>query len=315
MLRFFTRRAVSLVFVLFSLTFLTFFIGHLAPGDPILVLMGQRRDPEAYARLQRMYGLDQPLFVQYVDYVSGLLRGDFGLSFQYEGRPVRTILSQGIGISLEVGGLALALSVLIGVPLGMLAALRQHTLTDRGVVGFSLALYSIPSFVLIPLIWAVNLAIFRAGYPNLPQAGWGRPEHFVLPVLVLAATNIGYITQLTRSAIVEILREDYVRTARAKGLRQSTVINRHVLRNALLPLVTFLGPATAFLVTSGFVVEVLFNIPGMGRIAVEAVGRRDYPVIQGTTVILGIAVVMMNLVSDLVYQVLDPRIRLIEDRS
>src|SRR5689334_1185921 len=146
MLRFFSRRAVSLVFVLFSLTFLTFFIGHLAPGDPILVLMGQRRDPEAYARLQHMYGLDKPLIVQYINYVAGLLRGDFGLSFQYEGRPVRTILSQGVGISLEVGGLALALSVLLGVPLGLLAALRQHTLADRGVVGLSLALYSIPSF-------------------------------------------------------------------------------------------------------------------------------------------------------------------------
>jgi ABC-type dipeptide/oligopeptide/nickel transport system permease component len=310
MLRFLLRRAVSLVFVLFSLTFLTFIIGHLAPGDPILVLMGQRRDPEAYARLQHLYGLDQPLLVQYVQYVMGLLHGDFGLSFQYEGRPVRTILAQGIGISLGVGGLALGLSVLIGVPLGMLAALRQHTFADRGVVGLALALYSVPSFVLIPLIWAVNLAAFRAGYPNLPQAGWGKPVHFELPVVVLAATNVGYITQLTRSSFIEILREDYIRTARAKGLLPQTVINRHVLRNALLPLVTFLGPATAFLVTSGFVVEVLFNIPGMGRIAVEAVGRRDYPVIQGTTVILGIAVVVMNLISDLLYQVFDPRIRL-----
>ena len=310
MSRFLLRRAVSLVFVLFSLTFLTFLIGHLAPGDPILLLMGQRRDPEAYARLRHLYGLDRPLLAQYISYAGGLLRGDFGLSFQFEGRPVRALLSQGIGISLQVGGLALALSVLLGVPLGVLAALRQQTLTDRGVVGVSLVLYSIPSFVLIPLIWAVNLAVFRAGYPSLPQAGWGKPVHFVLPVLVLAATNVGYITQLTRSSIIEILREDYVRTARAKGLRRSTVINRHVLRNALLPLVTFLGPATAFLVTSGFVVEVLFNIPGMGRIAVEAVGRRDYPVIQGTTVILGIAVVLMNLVSDMLYQVLDPRIRM-----
>jgi ABC-type dipeptide/oligopeptide/nickel transport system permease component len=312
MSRFLLRRAVSLVFVLFSLTFLTFLIGHLAPGDPILLLMGQRRDPEAYARLQHLYGLDQPLLTQYFSYIGGLLRGDFGLSFQFEGRPVRALLSQGIGISLQVGGLALLLSVLLGVPMGMLAALRQQTPVDRGVVGLSLALYSIPSFVLIPLIWAANLAAFRAGYPSLPQAGWGKPVHFVLPVLVLAATNVGYITQLTRSSIIEILREDYVRTARAKGLQRSTVINRHVLRNALLPLVTFLGPATAFLVTSGFVVEVLFNIPGMGRIAVEAVGRRDYPVIQGTTVILGIAVVLMNLVSDLLYQVLDPRIRLVE---
>src|SRR5262249_55340030 len=186
----------------------------------------------------------------------------------------------------------------------------EGRIADRGVIAFALALYSVPSFVLIPLIWSVNLAIYRAGYPNLPQAGWGTPEHLVLPVLVLAAANVGYITQLTRSSMLEVLRDDYVRTARAKGLFERTVIFRHVLRNALLPLITLLGPTTAFLVTGAFVVEVLFNIPGIGRIAVEAVGRRDYPVIQGTTVILGIAVVMMNLISDLLYHVFDPRIGL-----
>ncbi|MBK9710231.1 MAG: ABC transporter permease [Kouleothrix sp.] len=310
MARFFSRRAISLVFVLFSLTFLTFLIGHLAPGDPILVLMGARRDPEAYARLQHLYGLDRPLIEQYVAYVGNLLRGDFGLSFQYEGRPVRELISQGVWISIEVGGLALLLSVLVGVPLGMLAALRQHSAVDRGLVGLSLMLYSVPSFVLIPLIWIANLALYRAGFPSLPQAGWGEPKHLVLPVLVLAAANVGYITQLTRSSMIEVLREDYVRTARAKGLPQRVVVNRHVLRNAVLPIITLLGPATAFLVTGAFVVEVLFNIPGIGRISVEAVGRRDYPVIQGTTVILGIAVVLMNLVSDLLYHVVDPRIRL-----
>ncbi len=310
MLRFFTRRAVSMLFVLFSLTFLTFLIGHLAPGDPILVLMGPRRDPATYARLQHLYGLDRPLVEQYFGYVAGLLRGNLGLSFQYEGRPVIGLIRQGVGISLAVGGLALLLSMLVGVPLGMLAVLRHYTLADRGIVGAALVLYSIPSFVLIPLLWAINLAAYRARLPSLPQAGWGRPEHVVLPVLVLAAANIGYIIQLTRAALLEVLREDYVRTAHAKGLPQRLVINRHVLRNALLPLITFVGPAAAFLVTGAFVVEVLFNIPGMGRIAVEAVGRRDYPVIQGTTIILGLAVVLMNLVSDLLYQVFDPRVRL-----
>jgi ABC-type dipeptide/oligopeptide/nickel transport system permease component len=312
MVRFFARRFVSLVFVLFSLTFLTFMVGHLAPGDPLLVLMGQQRDPAAYERLRHLYGLDRPLIQQYADYTLGLLRGDFGLSFQYTGRPVRQIIGQGVWISIGVGGLALLLSMLIGVPLGMLAALRQHSVLDRGVVGAALALYSVPSFVLIPLIWGVNLWLYRAGLPSLPQAGWGEPKHLVLPVLVLAAANIGYIIQLTRTSMLEVLREDFVRTARAKGLAQRTVVNRHVLRNAVLPVVTLLGPATAFLVTGAFVVEVLFNIPGIGRLSVEAVGRRDYPVIQGTTVILGIAVVVMNLVSDLLYQVFDPRIRLKE---
>jgi len=312
MLRFFARRGVGMIFVLFSLTFLTFFIGHLAPGDPILVLMGPRQDPETYARLRHLYGLDQPLIIQYFNYLGQLIRGDFGLSFSFEGRPVRELIAQGLPISFGVGGLALVVSMTLGVPLGVFAALHAGSIADRGAVALALALYSIPSFVLIPLIWTVNLEIFRAGYPNLPQAGWGTPSHILLPVLVLAAANVGYITQLTRSSILEVLNNDYVRTARAKGLLDRTVIVRHVFRNALLPLITLLGPTTAYLVTGAFVVEVLFNIPGIGRTAVEAVGRRDYPVIQGTTVILGIAVVIMNLISDLLYHVFDPRIQLTE---
>jgi ABC-type dipeptide/oligopeptide/nickel transport system permease component len=225
---------------------------------------------------------------------------------------VRDLIAQGVPISLLVGGLALALSVLVGVPLGMLAALRQNSLVDRGIVGLTLAFYAVPSFVLIPLIWALNLAAYRAGWPSLPQAGWGRPEHLVLPILVLAAANIGYITRLMRSSTLEVMRDDYVRTARAKGLRERTVVLRHVLRNAVLPVLTLLGPATAFLVTGAFVVENLFNIPGVGRISIEAIGQRDYPVIQGTTIILGVTVVLMNMLTDLLYRVFDPRIELSE---
>jgi ABC-type dipeptide/oligopeptide/nickel transport system permease component len=310
MLLFLARRAISLIFVLFSLTFLTFMIGHFAPGDPILLLMGQRRDPETYARLTHLYGFDRPLLEQYLKYIVGLARGDLGLSFHYAGRPVRELIVEGLPISLGLGGLALMLSVVLGVPMGILAALKRDTPIDHGVVGLTLVFYSVPSFVLIPLIWAVNLALFRAGYPNLPQAGWGTPEHVILPVLVLAAANVGYIARLTRSSMLEVLRDDFVRTARAKGLTQSTIVVRHVLRNALLPIVTYIGPATAFLITGAFVVENLFNVPGLGRISVDAIGQRDYPVIQGTTIILGIAVVVMNLVTDILYQVFDPRIRL-----
>lgn len=308
--QFLTRRALSLIFVLFSLTFLTFLIGRLVPGDPILVLMGPRRDPDTYARLRHLYSLDRSLIEQYLRYVGGLLRGDFGLSFRYEGRPVRELIAQGVPISLLVGGLALALSVLAGVPLGMFAALRHNSLVDRGIVGLTLAFYAVPSFVLIPLLWALNLAAYRAGWPSLPQAGWGRPAHLVLPILVLAAANIGYITRLMRSSTLEVLRDDYVRTARAKGLRERTVVLRHVLRNAILPVLTMLGPATAFLVTGAFVVENLFTIPGIGRISIEAIGQRDYPVIQGTTIILGVTVVIMNTLTDLLYRVFDPRIEL-----
>ena len=301
---------VSLIFVMFSLTFLTFFIGRLAPGDPILQLMGQQRDPETYTRLMRQYGLDRPLLEQYGSYALGLLRGDFGLSFHYPGRPVRELIEQGLPVSVEVGGLAMAISLLLGVPLGVLAALKQNTPLDAGLVGLTLVFYSVPTFVLIPLIWIANLALYRAGYPSLPQAGWGTPQHLVLPVLVLAAANVGYIARLTRTSVLEVLRDDYVRTAQAKGLRRRTVVGRHVLRNALLPIITYIGPTTAFLVTGAFVVENLLNLPGIGRISVEAIGQRDYPVIQGTTILLGFTVVVLNLLTDILYHIFDPRIQL-----
>jgi ABC-type dipeptide/oligopeptide/nickel transport system permease component len=301
---------VSLIFVMFSLTFLTFFIGRLAPGDPLLQLMGQQRDPETYTRLMRQYGLDRPLLEQYGSYTLGLLRGDFGLSFHYPGRPVRELIEQGLPVSVEVGGLAMAISLLLGVPLGVLAALKQNTPLDAGLVGLTLVFYSVPTFVLIPLIWIANLALYRAGYPSLPQAGWGTPQHLVLPVLVLAAANVGYIARLTRTSVLEVLRDDYVRTAQAKGLRRRTVVGRHVLRNALLPIITYIGPTTAFLVTGAFVVENLLNLPGIGRISVEAIGQRDYPVIQGTTILLGFTVVVLNLLTDILYHIFDPRIQL-----
>jgi ABC-type dipeptide/oligopeptide/nickel transport system permease component len=242
--------------------------------------------------------------------VGGLLRGDFGLSFHYEGRPVSELIAQGLPVSAQVGGLAMLFSVLLGVPMGIAAALRHNRPLDVGVVGLTLVFYSVPTFVLIPLIWIANLALYRAGYPSLPQAGWGTPQHVILPVLVLAAANVGYIARLTRSSMLEVLRDDYVRTARAKGLRRRTVVVRHVLRNALLPIITYIGPTTAFLVTGAFVVENLLNVPGIGRISVEAIGQRDYPVIQGTTILLGFIVVVMNVLTDILYHVFDPRIQL-----
>jgi ABC-type dipeptide/oligopeptide/nickel transport system permease component len=162
---------------------------------------------------------------------------------------------------------------------------------------------------MIPVLWVIDLALFRAGLPSLLVAGWGTPLHLVLPVLVLAAANIGFIARLVRSSMLEVLRKDYVRTARAKGLREAVVIRKHVLRNALLPLLTVLGPATAFLVTGAFVVENLFAIPGIGYLAVQSIGQRDYPVIQATTILLALAVVLMNLLTDLGYTLVDPRVR------
>ena len=212
-------------------------------------------------------------------------------------------------VSLQLGLLALVFSLGIGVLAGVLAALWQNTWRDTGIMAVMLALYSVPSFVIIPLAWAIDLALYKAGLPSLPVAGWGKPEQVILPVLVLAAANVGFIARLMRNSMLQVMREDFIRTARAKGLPWRVVIRKHVLSNALLPLLTVLGPATAFLVTGAFVVENLFAIPGIGYLAVQSIGQRDYPVIQATTLLLALAVVVMNLLTDIAYTIADPRVR------
>jgi ABC-type dipeptide/oligopeptide/nickel transport system permease component len=309
MSRIISRRVLSLIFVLFSVTFLTFIVSYLAPGDPVLNMMGGRHDPIRYAFLKHLYGLDQSWLQQYFTYIRHLLQGNLGFSFKYPERPVWTLISNGVPVSLELGGLALIVSVVVGVPAGVLAALWSNTWRDTAVMGVMLALYSVPSFVIIPVLWIIDLALYKAGLPSLPVAGWGKPDHVILPVLVLAAANVGFIARLMRSSMLEVMRQDFIRTARAKGVPEGLVIRRHVLRNALIPLLTVLGPATAFLVTGAFVVENLFAIPGIGYLAVQAIGQRDYPVIQATTILLALAVVVMNLLTDLAYTAADPRVR------
>ncbi len=306
---FLARRGLSLLFVLFSLTFLTFVVGHLAPGDPVQRMMGNRHDPVRYQELIHQYGFDRPIWEQYADYMGGLAQGDLGLSYQYPGRQVSEMLARGVPVSFGLGALALLISVGIGVPVGIVAATHRNRPSDRLLMGLMLILFSVPSFVLIPLLRLANLQFFRAGLPNLPMAGWGHPEDWIFPVTVLAAASTGYIARLTRSSMLEVLRQDYIRTAESKGLPKRIVVGRHALRNALLPLITFLGPSVAFLVTGAFVVENLFDVPGIGFLAVQSIGQRDYPVIEATTLLLGAAVVVMNLLTDLLYLFIDPRIR------
>jgi peptide/nickel transport system permease protein/oligopeptide transport system permease protein len=304
------RRLVSLPFVVLSVTFLTFIAGFLAPGDPILTMMGNQRDPVIYQRLRHLYGLDQPWYVQYWRYLNGLLHGDLGLSYRYAQRPVTDLMGHGIGVSFSLGSVALAMSLALGIPLGVYAAFHRNRWGERLAMVPALALFAIPSFVLIPIVQWINYRVYAAGWPALPAAGWGTAKHWVMPVLVLTAGNLGYFARLTRANVLDVLRQDYVQTARAKGLPERIVRTRHVLRNALLPVVTAVGPAIAFLVTGAFVVESLFAIPGAGFLSVQAVLQRDYPVIQGTVVVLTLAVVVMNLVTDLAYTLLDPRVRL-----
>lgn len=309
MQRLLAQRAISLVFVLFSITFLTFLVLYLAPGDPVRQMMGGRQDPARYEFLRHLYGLDRPFLEQYGSYLAKLLQGDLGLSYKYPERPVWDLLQRGVPVSLQLGLMALALSLLLGIPAGIYAALRQNKWQDTSVMAVMLTLYSIPSFVLIPILWLLDVWLYQNKLPNLPIAGWGKPENYVMPVIVLAAATAGFIARLTRNSMLEVIRQDYVRTARAKGLREGTILRRHIFRNALIPILTVLGPASAFLVTGAFVVENLFAIPGIGYLAVQSIGQRDYPVVLATTLLLALAVVLMNLVTDIAYTFVDPRTR------
>ncbi len=310
MAAFLIRRLAGLVFVLFAVTFLTFVIGHAAPGDPIKIIMGLRQDPVEYRRLVHFYGLDRPLPVQFADYIWHIVRYlDFGTSFHYPDRKVLDILGPALPVTFTIGLLALALATGVGVPIGVLAASRQGKIADRVSMVSMLVLYSIPSFVLIPLLLAVDIWLEQRGYPSLPVANWGTIQQAILPVLVLSAASIAYIARLTRTTMAGILREDFIRTARAKGVPRSRITRRHALRPALLPVITFLGPAIAGLVTGTFVVENIFNLPGVGFTAVTSIEARDYPVVQGATIIVAVIVVLMNFLADILYRVLDPRIQ------
>jgi ABC-type dipeptide/oligopeptide/nickel transport system permease component len=303
------KRLLSFPFVLLAITFLTFIVSYLAPGDPILTLMGNQRDPEIYERLRALYGLNLPWYEQYARYLGGLLQGDLGLSFRFAQRPVVELLQGGLPVSLGLGFAALSISVAVGIPLGLIAALYHNTAVERVTLLVILALYAIPSFVLIPTLQWLNYQVYLATGSALPAAGWGRAEHWVLPLVVLSAASLGYIARVTRASVREVLEQDFIRTAQAKGLTAQRIRWIHVFRNAIIPILTVIGPAIAFLVTGAFVVENLFSIPGVGFLSVQAIQQRDYPVIQGTTVILALAVLIMNLVTDLLYLALDPRVR------
>ena len=307
--QFLLRRLLQLVFVLFSISFITFTVGHLAPGDPILAMMGNRRDPKQYAQLRHQYGLDRPWYEQYAGYVAGVLQGDLGKSYRYAGRPVWDLIKQGVPISASLGLAALALSVLVGVPLGVLASSRANGLFDRASMTVMLTIFAVPSFVLAGVLQSLQVILFKNGLPYLPPSGWGNPVNWIMPVLVLSAATMGYLARLTRASMLDVLRQDYIRTAWAKGATPWRVFMSHALRNALIPILTVLGPSVAFVVVGSFVVENVFRVPGIGFVAVQAINTRDYPVIQSVALLLALVVAVMSLITDLLYGVLDPRIR------
>lgn len=307
---FLIRRLAGLVFVLIGVTFIVFILGYLSPGTAIDGLCGNRCTPAVLTQLQHLYGLDLPWYTQYGNFLNDLLHFNLGLSFQQRGQTVLSILGSGIPISAQVGLPAVVLQVLIGVPLGIFAAVRAgHRVYDTSNMAVSLIWLSLPTFVTIPFYQLLMVFLGQHGLPSAPIAYNGDFTDLIAPIILLALGGMGYFARLTRTTMLDVLNQDYVRTARAKGLTERIVIYRHAFRNALNPLVTAIGPSLAFIVGGAFFTEFLFNIPGIGLAAVDAIGAKDMPTVQGTTIIVALAVVIMNLVVDLVYGILDPRVK------
>lgn len=303
MIRFILKRLATFVPVLLAIITLTFFMVRLAPGGPF---DADRRVPEETLRqLEAAYNLDAPLYRQYLDYLGGVLHGDLGPSFKKPSRTVREWIAMRIPVSLELGAYALLVALCIGLPAGILAAARPNTWQDYAPMSAAMAGICLPNFVLGPLL----VLVFSLWLGWMPVSGWDTAAEKVLPSLTLGAVYAAYIARLTRGGMLEVMGLDYIRTARAKGLSEAAVVLKHGVRGGVQPVVAFLGPATAGLLTGSFVVEKIFQIPGLGREFVEAAFNRDYTMIMGTVLVYATMVLFLNLVADVVHAVLDPRVR------
>ena len=302
MARFLFKRLFHGLIVLWVVATLTFVLLRVAPGGPFD--RERRLPPEVMANIAAKYHLDEPWLKQYGRYVAGILRGDLGPSYKYTDRNVSDIIADTFPTSALLGLLALSFAVIFSLPVGLCAAGRHNSWTDRGCVFFATLGISLPHSILgALLIWffALHLGWFQAGR-------WGEPSSAVLPMITLGAAPFAYLSYLLRSSLLETLSEDFIRTARAKGLKEVRVLFKHALSNSLIPVLTVLGPLFAALVTGSFVVEYVFAIPGMGRFFITAVTDRDYPMIMGVTLVYTVVLVGANLVVDLLYSVVDPRI-------
>lgn len=307
MARYVIRRVLLLIPTILGVAIITFLVMKATPGGPFDGAdLGKRVSPQVIARLNAKYGFDQPAPEQFVRYIGHALRGDLGLSVQIrQDTPVTAIIKQGFGKTVALGALALGVALLLGIPLGIVAALRQNRLADYLSLFLATAGASVPNFVLA----IVLVIIFSVRLHWIPTQGWGTPKQAILPVLTLAFTPLAFITRITRSSMLDAINQDYIRTARSKGLREQYVVTRHMLRNALIPVITVAGPIAASLITGSFIVETIFGIPGIGRLSVQAVQSRDYPVIMATTLLYALTIAIANLAVDVLYSVIDPRVR------
>ena len=302
-LKYILKRIILAVFTVWVVITVTFFVMHAVPGGPFV---GEKAvSPAVQKAMEAKYGLDKPLMEQYATYLGDVLHFNFGPSLKQRGRQVTDIIGDGLKTSAKLGVIAAFLALVIGVVLGSIAALRRNTFIDRVIMVLTTAFVSMPSFIMGSLL----LVLFAIQLHVLPANG-STAAGLILPVITLMLSPMSYITRLTRSSMLDVLGQDYIRTARAKGVSRLKIIFGHALKNALIPVITYFGPMLAYIVTGSLVVEQIFAVPGIGRSFVSSITNRDYTLIMGTTIVLASFIVIMNLVSDILYKVVDPRINL-----
>lgn len=300
MARYIVKRVLLAIVTVFIITLITFFTMNAIPGGPFN--SEKASSPQVRAALEKRYNLDKPLPQQYIIYMSGLFHGDMGISTK-TGREIAQTIGESFKVSAALGGMAAALATVVGIIFGSIAALRRNTIVDRLIVFFSTLSTAVPSFVLATLLlyfFCIRLDLINVWDTSNPN--------YVLPVISLALYPTAYITRLTKTSMLDVLNQDYIRTARAKGVARPLVIFKHALRNALIPVITYIGPMLAYILTGSMVVESIFTIGGLGSKFVTGINNRDYPMIMGTTIFLAVLMVTMNLISDLIYKLVDPRI-------
>lgn len=301
MIGYLVRRVAGTIPLLLAIVVVSFLFMRMAPGGPFDA--DRAFDPQVRANLEARYGLDEPLPTQLAVYVGGLLRGDLGPSFKYVGWSVNEIIAQGAPVSLTLGAAALLIALMVGIPLGVIAALHHNRWGDHLATGIALVGVCVPNFVLGPVL----VLIFVFGMGLLPVGGWGTPAQVILPAVTLGAVRAAYIARLARAGMLDVLQQDFVRTARAKGLREWVVITRHALRIALLPVVQYLGPAIASILVGSVVVERIFDLPGLGSFFINAALNRDYTLAMGSVLLYSTLLIFLNLIADLLAHRLDPR--------
>ena len=302
------RRLLWTPVLLLTVSFVTFFLALYGPGDPIQVLLGQHQNPEIRARIAAQRGLDRPFHEQYARYLWNAVQGDLGESLKFRGQPVAELLAGKIWTSAKLGMVALAIGLAVGIPLGLVVANKQGTWLDPFVVSIALFFSSLPVFITAPVL----LLVFVIWLGLMPSAGWAgglTDPRLVMPAIVMSLPSIAGLVRLMRASTLDVLGQEFVRTARSKGLTEIAVQSRHVARNALIPVITVVGLSLGTLVEGAFITETIFGIPGVGRLAVDSLFARDYPVIMAMTLLIAVSFVLANLLVDITYAFIDPRIR------